>query len=472
MKAPETHIAICGHVKHGKSTLAGRLMYEFNAISDTDLNDLRKEVSSLADSIQKDYNEFSLMFLKRRSSTFIKKSGKESDPSRTPFPERGKVVLKDGYTLTLVDTPGHESYLDNTIYGVYLADLAVLVVEATTGVGYGTIRIARILSSFAVPIIAVFVTKMDLIGYSERRFRAVEEEIEQFVTPLFKYQDKYPPPIIPIAALPGVGFGKQIEDLQWFSGINALKAIQESQITHAPEMVKGVRFIVEGGKEVYSPPGVGTVLVGMLETGKIHIGDQLVIEPASTNEGKAIIVRIRSLQWARSIAEKKGKSAEFISARAIAAIATNSLTVLEAEEYLKHGGVLGELSDRPSVAREIEAEIVFFEQGTVYRGKEYVILTNASSITARITSIERKPGAMGDLDRLAANKSKSRYDLSEDVYETREMDVVRAVLIFTQPICIESSMEYQRLTKFILREHNRVVACGRCLNISLTSSTT
>jgi elongation factor 1-alpha len=464
MRAPETHIAICGHVKHGKSTLAGRILYELNAISDTELGKLREEARSLG----KDFNEFSLMFLKRRSSTFRQKiANLQDDQSRTVFPERGNVKLADGSVLTLIDTPGHSRYLDNTIYGTYLADLAVLVIEASVGVGIGTIGIARILSAFSIPIIAIFVTKMDVVGYSELRFQEVKDEIEQFVLPLVGNHDAYRPPIIPISALSGVGFGRQADELKWFSGINALQALQKAETVNAPEAVKGVRLAIEGGKEVYSPKGIGTVLVGSLETGSIHVGETLILEPASMQEGKPVVIQIRSLQRARSITEEKGENVEIVSARAIVAVATPSLTVPEAKVYLRHGGVFGTSFDHPSVAREIEAEIIFFEPNTVYSGKEYVVLANASRSTARIMTIEGKPRFLYRFDDTELDKrSVLTYDLTKDEYEAREGEMVRAKLSFEQPICIESSKEYQRLTRFILRERNSVVACGRCLRIT------
>src|SRR4051812_792354 len=105
MKPTEMHISICGHAKHGKSTLAGRLMYALGAISDNELENLREE----AEKRGKDFNEFSLMFLKHRSITFGRE-GSPDDPSRTVFPERGSVTLKDGRLVTLIDTPGFSRY--------------------------------------------------------------------------------------------------------------------------------------------------------------------------------------------------------------------------------------------------------------------------------------------------------------------------------------------------------------------------
>ncbi len=459
MRAPETHIAICGHAKHGKSTLAGRLLYELNAISDIELNSLREEAISRG----KDFNPFSLIFLKRRSITFSRKTGIPDDASRTVFPERGNVKLDDGSILTLIDTPGFSRYFDNIVYGIYLADLAVLVVEASAGVGHGTVTIARILSAFSTPIIAVFVTKMDAVGYSEIRFQEVKDELKELVFPLLSNQINHEPPIIPVSALSGVGFRQQSKELSWYSGMTALDAINNVQSVNLAKNTEGIRFVIEGGNDVLSPKGVGTVLVGALESGNVNVGETLILEPASNNENKPITIQARFIQRAKSVTDKKGENLESISARTIISIATSSLSVNEAKKYLKHGGVLGTLSSRPSVAKEIEADVIFFEPNTVYSGKEFILLANASKSFARIITIERSSLALNRFHNLPSENQV--YDLTNDEYETKEREVVRARLILEQPVCIESSIEFQRLTRFVLREHNNIVACGKCINI-------
>jgi translation elongation factor EF-1alpha len=121
------------------------------------------------------------------------------------------------------------------------------------------------------------------------------------------------------------------------------------------------------------------------------------------------------------------------------------------DRFLRHGGVLGTVDDRPAVAEEIMADIIFFEPDTVYSGKEYTILANASRSTATIVAIEKGEGIL--------------YDLQTEKYDAGASERVTARLRFKRPICVEAKEEYQRLTRFLLREHDRVVACGRCFKI-------
>src|ERR1044071_8949889 len=98
MRSPELYIGIFGHAKHGKSTLAGRILYELNGLTDREIDELRIEASGKG----RDANPYNLAFLKRQPTTAI-------DPTRTSFPERGKITLPNGKEITIIDTPGHES---------------------------------------------------------------------------------------------------------------------------------------------------------------------------------------------------------------------------------------------------------------------------------------------------------------------------------------------------------------------------
>jgi elongation factor 1-alpha len=485
MRPTETNIAICGHAKHGKSTLAGRLMFELGAVSGDDLLKYQREANTRG----KDFNQFNMIFLERRPATF-KKDGQPDDPSRSVFPERGSVRLSEENLLTLIDTPGFSRFIDNIIYGIYLADLAVLVVEAPTGVipvtkdlitefhsassrhqlkavkdklaaagiESGAIAASNILDSFAIPAIAVFVTKMDLIGYSESQFNEIKEQIQHIILPLLARHSEPSLPIVPVSALTGVGFKESQEtdeQMVWYKGPTALDVIRGAKDKKPPAGVGSVRFAVEGSKEIYRT-GAGTVLVGSLETGVLKTNDKLIIEPASSIEKEQIIFRVGTMQKPRPVnVEGKIESEDSISARAIVAMSARGIDKNYKEthfnKFLRHGGVIGTLNNPPAVATEIMADVIFFEPNKVYSGKEYTVLANASRSTGRIVAIEKGTGIF--------------YDLNDEQYDAGASERVRARLRFERPICIEAEEKYQRLTRFLLREHDRVVACGRCCEI-------
>ena len=176
MKTEQINISICGHAKHGKSTLAGRIIRDMGGISEGDLKKLQRELDRKKQKDPKkfkDYNVFNYLFLKHRSMTYNSKEELD-DQSRTVFPERANIHV-GGNIVTFVDTPGFSRYIDNIVYGIYLADLGAVAIEASAGIDDGTMEVVRILNSFKIKVFAFFVTKMHLVKYSKTRYDEIKK---------------------------------------------------------------------------------------------------------------------------------------------------------------------------------------------------------------------------------------------------------------------------------------------------------
>ena len=76
----------------------------------------------------------------------------------------------------VADTPGHEQYTRNMVTGASTADAAVLLVDARKGVLTQTRRHSYLVSLIGVRHVALAINKMDLVDYSEKRFREIEAQ--------------------------------------------------------------------------------------------------------------------------------------------------------------------------------------------------------------------------------------------------------------------------------------------------------
>ena len=85
------------------------------------------------------------------------------------------------------------------ITGASNVDLAIVLVDARTGVVEQTRRHSLLVSLLGVPHLVICVNKMDLVGYDQKRFDEIRTEFEDFASRL-ELQDVT---FLPISALAG-----------------------------------------------------------------------------------------------------------------------------------------------------------------------------------------------------------------------------------------------------------------------------
>lgn len=238
--------------------------------------------------------------------------------------------------MTLIDTPGFSRFLDNIIYGIYLSDQAIVVVEANASVENGTEAVCRILKAFEIPVLAFCVTKMDAVGYSQALFNEVENEIREGL--IAKYDLDSWIPIIPVSALEGAGVSSvdiTADKTPWYSGKSIMQVLNDTQRGAIEEGKESIRFTVEGPREVYSPSGVGTILVGRLEYGTLKTGQVLVVEPISSQAQEPVTTKVRTIHLAKGVTDSSSQPIDEIQAKAIVALSASSWSKKDASTYLK-----------------------------------------------------------------------------------------------------------------------------------------
>jgi len=435
MKDPQYNLAIFGHAKHGKSTLGGRLAYEFGAVSDDEL--LNFEIH--ADRHGKDFNKYNSIFLQRNPAIWQKESNELGDASRTSYPEFSNLKINNNTSLTLVDTPGHRDYISNLIYGVYLADQAIITIAANTGLEDVTLEVLKSLMSFDIPILAIAITKMDIVNYSETIYNEIIGDLRNLLDAKFdiKIEDLCNN-IVPISVLHEVGLKNTSSLIEWYKGETLVEIIEKNKFTSLDDDL-GARFTVEGPKDIYNIESTGVVAVGTLECGNLSKNDILTLEPASTISGKNISYKIKSIQQAKSVTDKTiDKHQTKFNSRSILSILFSNISYFEISKQLKRGGVFGR--NKIQVANRIIADIRFFETEKIYQGMEFILHTNASYSKAKISKF----------DQTLVNLKNTTVEFEIETFS---------------PICIETKDSSHRLSKFILRQNKSVLGCGVCKRI-------
>ena len=172
-----------------------------------------------------------------------------------------------GHRMAIIDVPGHEKYIANMLSGVAAIDIGLLVVAADEGVALQTREHLAILSSLAVPKLAVAMTKSDL---SDEITMAIIEEDVRELTDLAGYTNVM---VQRVSSKTGEGV-EQLTELLSMLTAEVLR----------PEPTGPFRMPIDRS---FTVPGRGCVVAGTIWQGQVKIGDQLQVLPY----GNAVRVR-------------------------------------------------------------------------------------------------------------------------------------------------------------------------------------
>lgn len=178
------------------------------------------------------------------------------------------------YRMGVVDVPGHEKFVRQMLAGATGMDLVLLVVAGDDSIKQQTTEHLDILRMLDLPAGVIALTKCDLCDPDW--LDLVEEEIRQLVGDTF-LKDA---PIVRTSSKTGDG----IEQLK-----TALTSAADivAQTDRANRVTAPFRMAVDRS---FSIAGHGTVVTGSVNSGKVSVGDQIVIQPGDTE------VRVRGIQ--------------------------------------------------------------------------------------------------------------------------------------------------------------------------------
>ena len=176
-----------------------------------------------------------------------------------------------------VDCPGHADYVKNMVTGAAQMDGAIIVVAATDGPMPQTREHILLARQVNVPRLVVFLNKCDMVE-DEEMLELVEMEVSEILS---QYEFEEDTPIIrgsALGALNGVA--------KWEEKVMELMNTVDEWIQEPPRATdKPFLMPVE---DVFSITGRGTVATGRIETGVIHVGDE--VELLGLGEDKKSVV--------------------------------------------------------------------------------------------------------------------------------------------------------------------------------------
>jgi bifunctional enzyme CysN/CysC len=355
----------CGSVDDGKSTLIGRLLFESQVLFDDQLAAL--EVDSKRVGTQGEELDFALLL---DGLSAEREQGITIDVAYRYFStDRRKFIV--------ADTPGHEQYTRNMVTGASTADCAVILIDARKGVLTQTRRHAYIVSLLGIRHIVVAVNKMDIVGFSEERFREVEAEVAD----LAEWIGVEDVRCIPLSGLRGDNVVASSEALGWYDGPTLLGyletvEIDDERLRHSP-----FRLPVQW---VNRPSLDFRGFAGTIAAGFVSPGDRIVVLPSGR---ESTVERIVTFDGDLDVA-----------------VAGQSVTLTLADEIdISRGDVIAKADARPGVADAFEATIVWMDDEPMLPGREYLLRIGGATAVATITPLKHKVD-VETLEHLAATK--------------------------------------------------------------------
>ena len=400
-----------GSVDDGKSTLIGRLLYDTQSVYDDQLSSIRGKGTTAPGQI-----DFALLTDGLRAE---REQGITIDVAYRYFstPRRKFIIA---------DTPGHEQYTRNMATGASTADAAVVLIDASKGVLIQSRRHAYIASLLRVRHILVAVNKMDLIGYDQARFDAIERDFSAVLGQIAADTgNPVKASFVPVSALAGDNIVHGSIAMRWYDGPSLLELL-ESLPTSQDTRTAPFRFPVQ---RVLRPDHTFRGFAGQIASGTVRPGDTITVLPS----GRSAEVE-RIVTWDGDLSE----------ARAPLSVSL----VLNRELDISRGDLLVSAQTPATIARRIMAALVWMDQRPLDCSRRYLLKHTSQTVPAFVAAIDHRT----DIGTLMHEPA-----------ETLEMNGIGvATLNLLRPIAFDPYGQTRSTGAFILidPETNATVAAG------------
>lgn len=387
------HILTCGSVDDGKSTLIGRLLWDASDLpDDTRANLIRQagpdgvpDVSLLLDGLVAE-----------------REQGITIDIAWRYFDANGR-------RFVVIDSPGHEQYTRNMASGASHADVAIMLVDARHGVKRQTRRHAAILDLVGVKRVVLAVNKMDLIDWSETRFREIEAEFQR-VARRFAFIEAM---AIPVSARLGDNVARRSVHSPWYQGptlLDDLARVPSRGTASGGKFRLPVQTVLRGGQDFRG-------LAGSISSGSVQVGD-MVRDAVS---GRSARVR-RIATMDRDLQSAAAGQAVVIQ--------------LDTDIDVARGAVLSAPEDTPLVVRELDTRLVWLADEPLDPSHGLLLRTATDLVPVSGAAIRAKL----DLESLTESETST----------CGVNDIVLAGLTLARPVAIDRFANNRETGSFIL----------------------
>ena len=399
----------CGSVDDGKSTLIGRLLHDSKLLFEDQLATL------CADSRRFGTNGEEIDY-----ALIVDGLAAEREQGIT-IDVAYRYFATDRRRFIVADTPGHIQYTRNMATGASTADLAVLLVDAQSGILTQTRRHAYIVSLLGIRDVVLAVNKIDLIGFDEERFVDIRNAFAEFAQPL-GFETLV---TIPLSARHGDNVITPSARTPWYGGPTLLAHLEGVEVA-GDAAERPFRLPVQW---VNRPNAGFRGYAGTLASGVVRPGDAIAVARTGLTARVARLVTM------------DGDLQEAVAGDAV------TLTT-DVEIDISRGDVLSSPEQRPEISDQIAAHLIWMADEPLLPGRSYLLKAGSRTVGAAVSELKHQV----DVDTF---KSLAAKTLALN-------DIGLCNLALSEPIAFDLYDDNRTTGSFILvdRYSNATVAAG------------
>ncbi len=277
-------------------------------------------------------------------------------------------------SFLIADAPGDESNAKDVATAAANCDLAILLIDARTGLVEQTLRHLAVVSMLGLRHVVLAVNKMDLVDYSETVFNAVVADFTDHASGMgFRTLAA-----IPLSALSGVDVASPSTLMPWRHGPCLLDYLETVEIVDDAADAP-LRFPIEG---VDSSDRDLRGFSGMVMAGRVAVGDEICV----ADSGKTA-----------HVAQILGAQGDIDNASAHDAVTL----VFDQKVEAARGDMICHVADRPAVVEQFAAHLLWMGAEKLLPGRSYLIVLNGRTVAASVTEIKYRLN-VGNHQQMAA----------------------------------------------------------------------
>lgn len=361
-----------GSVDDGKSTLIGRLLFDSKKLYEDQLAALERD-SRREGNAGEGHIDYALLLDGLKAE---REQGITIDVAYRYFSTNRRKFI-------IADTPGHEQYTRNMITGGSTAQLAIILIDARTGVITQTRRHTFLCALLGIKHIALAVNKMDLVDYDRAVYDRIVADYREFLHQLEASGEALQVPQVvpfPLSALEGDNVVERSARMPWYEGTSLLEHLESVNVGQR-EGNEPLRYPVQ---YVLRPNRDFRGFCGKVAAGTVRPGDELLALPSGK---RAHVTRIVTYE---------GDLPE--------AFPPQSVTLcLDKEIDISRGDMLVRAEEAPHVGRSFEAMLVWMDEEAMDADKSFYLKQTTHTTRCHVEGITYRT----DVNTLAHTPAKT-----------------------------------------------------------------